>query len=51
MIYGTLDIVALLEPVRRMVQKWSMNVIEYVVVDDHRLHKTVHQRDWASILE
>ena len=40
-----------LEPVRQMVQKLFTNVRYYVVEDDHRLHKSVHELDWNSILE
>jgi pimeloyl-ACP methyl ester carboxylesterase len=50
-IHGTLDIVVPLEPVREMVQKLFTNVKYYVVEDDHRLHKSVHELDWSSILE
>jgi hypothetical protein len=39
-----------LDPVRQIVQKLFTNV-RYYVVDDHRLHKTVHELDWNSILE
>ena len=51
LIHGTLDTVVPLEPVRQTVQKLFTNVKYYVVVDDHRLHKTVHELDWNSILE
>lgn len=50
-IHGTLDTVVPLEPVREMVQKMFTNVIYYVVEDDHRLHKSVQELDWNSILE
>lgn len=50
-IHGTLDTVVPLEPVREMVQKLFINVKYYVVEDDHRLHKSVHELDWISILE
>jgi|SRR5687767_10537916 len=50
-IHGTLDTVVPLEPVRQTVQKLFTNVKYYVVEDDHRLHKTVHELDWNSILE
>ena len=50
-IHGTLDTVVPLEPVREMVQKLFTNVKYYVVEDDHRLHKSVHELDWNSILE
>jgi pimeloyl-ACP methyl ester carboxylesterase len=49
-IHGTLDTVVSLEPVREMVQKLFTNVKYYVVEDDHRLHKSVHELDWNSIL-
>ena len=50
-IHGTLDTVVPVEPVRQMVQKLFTNVKYYVVADDHRLHKSVHELDWNSILE
>jgi pimeloyl-ACP methyl ester carboxylesterase len=50
-IHGTLDTVVPLEPVREMAQKLFTNVKYYVVEDDHRLHKSVHELDWNSILE
>jgi len=50
-IHGTLDTVVPLEPVHEMVQKLFTNVKYYVVEDDHRLHKSVHELDWNSILE
>jgi len=50
-VHGTLDTVVPLEPVREMVQKLFTNVKYYVVEDDHRLHKSVHELDWNSILE
>ena len=50
-IHGTLDTVVPLEPVREMVQKLFTNVKYYVVEDDHRLHKSVQELDWNSILE
>ena len=50
-IHGTLDTVVPLEPVRGMVQKLFTNVRYYIVEDDHRLHKTIHELDWNSILE
>ena len=51
LIHGTLDTVVPLEPVRQTVQKLFTNVKYYVVVDDHRLHKIVHELDWKSIFE
>ena len=50
-IHGTLDTMVPMEPVRQMVQKLFTNVKYYVVADDHRLHKSVHEMDWNSILE
>ena len=50
-VHGTLDTVVPLEPVREMVQKLFTNVKYYVVEDDHRLHKSVQELDWNSILE
>ena len=50
-IHGTLETVVPLEPVRQAVQKLFTNVKYYVVEDDHRLHKSVHELDWNSILE
>ena len=50
-VHGTLDKVVPLEPVREMAQKLFTNVKYYVVEDDHRLHKSVHELDWNSILK
>ncbi|HEX9841072.1 MAG TPA: alpha/beta hydrolase [Anaerolineales bacterium] len=50
-VHGTLDTVVPLEPVREVVQKLFTNVKYYVVEDDHRLHKSVQELDWNSILE
>lgn len=50
-VHGTLDTVVPLEPVRQTVQKLFTHVKYYVVEDDHRLHKSVHELDWNSILE
>src|SRR5215216_4969252 len=50
-IHGTLDTVVPLEPVREMVQKLFTDVKYYVMEDDHRLHKSVQELDWNSILE
>jgi predicted esterase len=50
-IHGTLDTVVPLEPLRQTVQNLLTNVKYYVVEDDHRLHKSVHELDWNSILE
>ncbi len=49
-IHGTLDTVVPLEPARQTVQKQFTNVRYYVVEDDHRLHRSVHELDWNSIL-
>ena len=49
-VHGTLDTVVPLEPVRKMAQKMFTNVRYYVVEDDHRLHKSVQELDWESIL-
>ena len=50
-VHGTLDTVVPLGPVREVVQKLFTNVKYYVVEDDHRLHKSVQELDWNSILE
>lgn len=50
-VHGTLDTVVPLEPIRAVVQKLFTNVKYYAVEDDHRLHKSVHELDWTSILE
>lgn len=50
-VHGRLDTVVPLEPVRQTVQKLFTHVKYYVVEDDHRLHKSVHELDWNSILE
>ena len=50
-IHGTLDTVVPLEPVRAIAQKFFTNLTYYIVEDDHRLHKAVHELDWKSILE
>jgi len=49
-IHGTLDTVVPLEPVREIVRNLFTNVKYYVVEDDHRLGKSVHELDWNSIL-
>ena len=51
LIHGTLDVVVSLQPVRQAAQKLFTHVRYYVVEDDHRLHKSVHELDWDSILE
>ena len=50
-IHGTLDTVVPLEPVRDIAQKLFTNLTYHIVEDDHRLHTTVHELDWKSILE
>lgn len=50
LIHGTRDEVVPLEPVRAIAQGLFMNLTYHVVEDDHRLHKTVHELDWESIL-
>jgi predicted esterase len=49
-VHETLDTVVPLEPVREMAQKLFTNVRYYVVEDDHRLHKSVQELDWESML-
>ena len=49
-IHGTLDTVVPLEPVREIARKLFTNVKYFVVEDDHRLGKSVHELDWTSIL-
>lgn len=50
-IHGTLDTVIQLEPVRAIAQKFFTDLTYHIVEDDHRLHKTVHELDWKSILQ
>jgi pimeloyl-ACP methyl ester carboxylesterase len=50
-IHGTLDIVVPLEPVRALAQKFFTDLTYHIVEDDHRLHKSVHELDWKSILQ
>jgi pimeloyl-ACP methyl ester carboxylesterase len=50
-IHGTLDTVVPLEPVRTIAQKLFTNLTYYIVEDDHRLHKSVHELDWNTILK
>jgi hypothetical protein len=40
-----------LEPVRTIAQKLFTNLTYYIVEDDHRLHKSVHELDWNTILK
>ena len=49
-IHGILDEVVPLEPVREIAQKFFTNLTYHIVEDDHRLHKSVHELDWNSIL-
>lgn len=49
-IHGTLDTVVPLEPVRVIAQKFFTDLTYHIVEDDHRLHKTVHELDWKTIL-
>lgn len=49
-IHGTLDTIVPLEPVREIAQKFFTNLTYHIVEDDHRLHKTVYEMDWESIL-
>jgi len=49
-IHGTLDTVVPLEPVRAIAKRFFTNLVYHVVEDDHRLHKTVQELDWKSIL-
>ena len=50
LIHGTLDTVVPLEPVRVIAQKLFTNLTYYIVEDDHRLQKSVHELDWRTIL-
>jgi len=50
-IHGTLDTVVPLEPVRAIAQKHFTDLTYHIVEDDHRLHKSVHELDWKSILQ
>ncbi len=49
-IHGTADDIVPLEPVRALAQKLFTNLTYHIVEDDHRLHKSVHEMDWKSIL-
>ncbi|NWG35846.1 MAG: alpha/beta fold hydrolase [Chloroflexi bacterium] len=51
LIHGTLDTVVPLEPVREAAQKIFPNLTLHIVEDDHRLHKTVLEMDWKTLLE
>ena len=50
-VHGTLDTVVPLEPVREIILKVFTDVRYYVVNDDHRLHKTLHDLDWKLLFE
>ncbi|MEW6287564.1 MAG: alpha/beta fold hydrolase [Chloroflexota bacterium] len=50
LIHGTLDTVVPLEPVREVAQRLFTNLTYHIAEDDHRLHKTVHELDWKTIL-
>jgi len=50
-VHGTLDTVVPLEPVREIILKVFTDVRYYVVNDDHRLHKTLHELDWKLLFE
>ena len=50
LIHGTLDTVVPLEPVHVIAQKLFTNLTYYIVEDDHRLQKSVHELDWKTIL-
>jgi pimeloyl-ACP methyl ester carboxylesterase len=49
-IHGTRDEVVPLEPAREVAQALFTDLTYLVVDDDHRLHKTLHELDWKSIL-
>ena len=49
-VHGTLDTVVPLEPVREIVQRVFTNVKYHIVEDDHRLHKSMYEFDWESII-
>jgi pimeloyl-ACP methyl ester carboxylesterase len=49
-IHGTLDTVVPLEPVHEIAQNLFTNLTYHIVEDDHRLHKTVQEMDWETIL-
>ncbi|HUG33988.1 MAG TPA: hypothetical protein VMJ90_04405 [Anaerolineales bacterium] len=50
-IHGTRDDTVPLELVREIAQKHFTDLTYIIVDDDHRLHKTLHELDWKSILE
>jgi len=49
-IHGTLDSVVPLEPIHEIAQRFFTNLTYHIVEDDHRLHKSVHELNWNSIL-
>jgi pimeloyl-ACP methyl ester carboxylesterase len=49
-IHGTADTIVPLEPVREIAQKLFTNLTYHIVDDDHRLHRSVHELDWKTIL-
>ena len=50
-VHGSLDDIVPLEPVRGIVRKLFTDLTYHVVEDDHRLHKSINELDWKSILE
>ncbi len=50
-IHGRQDDVVPLEPVRQIARRLFSNLSLQVVDDDHRLHKSMKELDWDSILE
>jgi pimeloyl-ACP methyl ester carboxylesterase len=50
-IHGTGDDVVSIGSARDVAQALFTNLTYIVVDDDHRLHKTLHELDWESILE
>lgn len=50
LIHGTLDTIVPLEAVREAAQHLFTNLTYHIVEDDHRLHKTVQELDWKTLL-
>jgi pimeloyl-ACP methyl ester carboxylesterase len=50
-IQGTQDAFIPLESTRNLAEKVFTNLTYLVVDDDHRLHKTAEELDWAKLLE
>ncbi|MCK6539288.1 MAG: hypothetical protein L6Q26_04445 [Anaerolineales bacterium] len=50
LIHGTRDEVVPLEPIREIAQRLFTNLTYHIVEDDHRLHKTLHEMDWETML-